>query len=290
MALLCINPPLVEPVSLPELKDMLRLDQGDNSQDDVLMSLNVAARGWCETITQRRFVQQTWALYMDFFPGYIDSKLSGQRVSSPFVSGSNAVLIGIRYALALPYPPVQRVDVFNYQDANGNVTDMVAGTDYSEDLLSQPARLTPPFGSMWPVARVVVNALEVDYTVGYASPIEATVTAGSTTIGTAIFTPSNVGQTISIPGAGRNGGCLNTLIKSVDGSGHGTLRDLPLTTLSQSTTGLIVDHGIPAHWELIKAAIKVLVNAWFINRIPSFDAAQRDCIAAVLGPVMDKRL
>ena len=81
---------------------MLRLDQSDTSQDDVLTALNMAARSFCETITHRRFVQQTWRLLMDFFPGYIDLKLAGQKVSSPFVSGSNAVLVGIRYAIVLP--------------------------------------------------------------------------------------------------------------------------------------------------------------------------------------------
>ena len=97
---------------MQELKDMLRMDQGDASQDDVLTTLEVAARAWCETLTQRRFVQQTWALMMDFFPGYIDMNLAGQKVSSPFVSGSNAVLVGIRYAILLPYPPVQSLVAF----------------------------------------------------------------------------------------------------------------------------------------------------------------------------------
>src|SRR5581483_698888 len=88
---------------------------------------NMAARIWCEVYTQRRFVKQTWRLLMDFFPGYIDLKLAGQKVSSPFVSGSNAVLVGIRYAILLPYPPVASLVSFTYQDANGQVTNMVTG-------------------------------------------------------------------------------------------------------------------------------------------------------------------
>src|SRR3984885_2875001 len=127
MAFVCVNPPILEPVSLSELKDMLRIDPSDTSQNDVLMSLNAAARAYCETVTQRKFVQQTWALYLDFFPGYIDMKLAGQRVSSPFVSGSNAVLVGIRYAVPLPFPPAKKRKIFTFINPNGDFTDMMNG-------------------------------------------------------------------------------------------------------------------------------------------------------------------
>src|ERR1700733_11358885 len=99
MGLILITPPAVEPVSLSELKEFLKVDPTDTTQDNVLATLAMAARSWCEVFTARRFVQQTWALFMDFFPGYIDLKISGSKVSSPFVSGSNAVLVGIRYAI-----------------------------------------------------------------------------------------------------------------------------------------------------------------------------------------------
>jgi hypothetical protein len=127
MALICTNPPVANPVSISELKQMLRLDQGDTSQDDVLMTLNVAATSWCETIAQRRFVQQSWTLMTDFFPGYVDWKLIGQKVSSPFVSGANAVLVGLRYAFDLPYCPVQTLNWFQYLNANGTTTSMITG-------------------------------------------------------------------------------------------------------------------------------------------------------------------
>ena len=149
---------------------MLRIDQGDLSQDDLLSSLNAAARAYCETITQRRFVEQTWSLYMDFFPGYIDLKLAGQRVSSPFVSGSNAVLVGIRYAMVLPYPPVRQLDSFTYINANGDVTDMMNGQpstpadwNFVLDIASQPARVMPLFGVG--SSRVDLQACKLEYSI-----------------------------------------------------------------------------------------------------------------------------
>src|SRR5580692_3110149 len=127
MALILISPPAAEPVTISELKNFLKVDPGDNTQDDVIATLAMAARSWCEGFTGRRFVQQTWQLLMDFFPGYIDLKIAGAKVSSPFVSGSNAVLVGIRYAIQLPYPPVTAIDSFVYQNANGQITSMIVG-------------------------------------------------------------------------------------------------------------------------------------------------------------------
>lgn len=277
-----------------ELKEALRLPPGDTSRDGLLYGLSVSARTWCETVTHRKFVKQGWRLGMDFFPGYIDQKLTGSKVSSPFVSGSNALLVGIRYAIELPYPPVRSVTI-QYQNVNGSPTVMVAGTDFLVDLDSQPARLMPPFGAMWPVARVTANAVQVDYVLGYAAPVAASMTLGSALIGTGspagfVFTAANVGQLISIPGAGAAGGTLNTVILSVNGSGVATARDKAVTAVDvASTTALLVDHGNPGHWELVKQAIKVLVNKWFIEGLPTFDAKTRDAVKAILGPAMDLR-
>ena len=91
-------------------------------------------------------------------------------------------LVGIRYAIALPYPRVRWIVSFQYQDQNGEVQEMTVGVgqgQYNEDLSSQPARLTPPFGQMWPVARVITNAVQVDYATGYGGNITIGMTASS---------------------------------------------------------------------------------------------------------------
>jgi len=268
MALFPLAPPAVEPVSLCELKEYLRVDPDDTSQDGVITALGMGARAWVEGFLNRRCVQQTWRLMMDFFPGYIDLKLSGQRVSSPFVSGSNAVLVGIRYAIVLPFPPVQSIVAFVYQDANGDVTEMDPATDYVTDIQSNPARLTPPFGSMWPVARVVVNAVQIDYQLGYASPLTVSV-GGSPPVPTQLaasgytFQPADIGRPISIQGAGVNGGTLNTVIAGISSppDTNATLRD-PMQSGIQNAQALLVNapYCNPQHWELIKSAIKIHVE------------------------------
>ena len=167
MALVTLTAPAAEPVSLAELKDYLRIDAGDTSQDALLTDRGIAAREWAEAYTERRFITQQLRLWLDFFPGYIDMKLTGQRVSTPFVSGANALLVGLRYAISLPCPPVQSIDVFKYVDTNGGTTQLTANVGFIADLQSQPARLAPPFGSVWPAAQVVPNAIQIDYTAGY---------------------------------------------------------------------------------------------------------------------------
>jgi hypothetical protein len=292
MALECISPPVVEPVSLAELKEFLRLDAGDTSQDGTITELALDARAWCETFTARRFVKQGWRLSMDFFPGYIDLKLAGTKVSSPFVSGSNAVLVGIRYAVVLPYPPVRSIDLFQYQDGNGHTTAMVDGVDFIKDLRSNPARLTPPFGQMWPVARVVVNAIELDYTLGYAQPIQVN-TNGSTVTAAGsppnyLFQATDLGRPIWIPGAGTGGKDLNTILSAVTGApaSTATLRDASGTAVN-GVTALLVNAGIPAHWPKIKRGIKVMTFDSYYRRSPR--AQTEDTVQRILYPVRDLR-
>ena len=370
MALYCTVPPLVEPVDITELKAMLRINAGDTSQDDVLLSLEMAARSWCEALTNKKFVQQTWTLATDFFPGYIDMKVAGQKVSSPFVSGANAILVGIRYAFQLPFPPVQSLNSFIYQNANGQITSMIVGPEsiasvsnvlgnpvlavtstahnlmsgstalvggnapliavlggqssqvvtvidqytlqfngslgngvpiagggtitgfnFVQDLVSNPARLTPIFGQMWPVARVTVNAVQINYTVGYATPIS--VTTQSETNQSQIdspypFTSANIGQPISIPGASSNGGCLNTIIQSIS-SGSAVLRDQPMQKVD-STAALLVTNGQPSDWESVKLGIKFLVNAWFVNRVPAETKELKNTLIGIVGHARDMRI
>jgi hypothetical protein len=268
------------------MQDFLRVDPDQDTQ--LIGSLITAARRWCENYTQRRFLFTTVRLLMDFFPGYVDFKLTGQRVSSPFVSGSNAVLVGIRYAIALPYPIVSRIVKFQYQDQNGDPVVMVVGTDFIQDLSSQPARLMPLFGQMWPVARVTANAVIVDYVSGYGGNITVNTTAGSPVITGYTFAQTDVGSTISIPGAGVTNLSVPkpfvSTILSVAENGNATLVDNAVTGVENATAYL--GQKVPAE---IDIAIKLLVAQWYENRVPS-DTDIPFAVKALLMPYRDLRL
>lgn len=371
MALVCLNPPLVEPVSLPELKEFCRIDSGDTTQDTTIDTLALDARAFCESFTARRFVQQTWRLLMDFFPGYIDLKLAGTKVSSPFVSGSNAVLVGIRYAIVLPYPPVRNLVAFNYLNANGLTTSMIIGPlaiasvvnlsgqplaintavphtlasgasvtfagnlalvsviggnsavivvtgdsqftvlgvngtgsaipgtgtatgfNFNQDLSGNPARLAPVFGQMWPVARVTLNAVQVDYTLGYANPILVTVAASSGVVASSdyAFQLTDIGRPLSIPNAGVNAQTLNTIVTGLTGSppdGGAIIRDAASTAVEDQVS-LIVNtpSANVAHWAKIKRAICTMTLQSYLGRIPRQEI--EDTVQKILYPVRDLR-
>ena len=361
MALIPIVPPLIEPVFLQDLKDFMRVDFGDTSNDGVIQALGLSARQWCETYTQAKFVTQTWRLLSDFFPGMISERMLGSKISSPFVSGANSILTGIRFGFLLPYVPCQAVEAFIYQNANGQVTSMIVGplaiaavgnitnnplvittavphgftqgasvtfagnaalaavlntqsqlyvnlidasnfsingtsgtgstisaggtvTGYNfvQDIVSKPARLTPIFGQFWPVARVVVNAVQIDYVCGYGGPLTVSTSAGSPILGAAVFAASDIGKTISIPGAAPWGSTLNTIILSVDGSGIGTMAAVPETTLSN----VVAVYNVP---ESIKTAIKLLTTYWYETRVPD-ETNIPMAVKAILGPWRDLRV
>jgi hypothetical protein len=286
VALLTLVPPASEPVAFADVKQFARVD---HSLDDVLWASFIAsARNWCEVYCQRRFVLQTMRLLMDYFPGYIDYKMAGQKVSSPFVSGANAVLVGIRYGIQLPYPRVRAVLNFQYQDANGGVQQMTVGGDsgqYAKDLSSQPARLTPPFGQMWPVARVIPNAVQIDYTTGYGGKIKVGIAATEKLITGATFPQDYVGLALCITGAGTGGNVLNTTIASIDSNGNATAADAAVATVAAADAWL----GDPVP-EDIKVAIMRLATYSNDNRNLAPDDKFILSVKRMLAPFRDVRL
>jgi hypothetical protein len=285
MALLTTVQPAEEPVSLAWMKNYLRLDSGFTMDDGMISGLITAAREWCESFCERAWVFQTKRLLMDFFPGYVDFKLAGQRVSSPFVSGSNAILVGIRYAIALPWPQARSIALFQYLDQNGETQVMVEGTDFVQDLDSQPARLTPLFGAMWPVARVVANAVQVDYVTGYFGTVPVQMTDGSPIVTSSFsFLPRDVGSLISIPNALTGNKALSTSILSVDVNGIATLA----ASATQNSGAQTTSFGTLPH--SIIHAIALLVSYWYENRDPSQMEDVPFAVKALLYPYRDLRL
>ena len=60
------TPPAIEPVTLEELKDHLRVDSVD--EDALLTGLLAAAREWCEGFQNRAYITQTLQLWLDEWP------------------------------------------------------------------------------------------------------------------------------------------------------------------------------------------------------------------------------
>jgi uncharacterized phiE125 gp8 family phage protein len=137
-----IVPPIVEPISLQQAKDHLR--ETVSSQDSIISGYITAARIAAEDFMRRALVKQTHQLKLDAF----------------------------RWTLELPVSPLRSVSSIQYVDWQG-ATQIVPAADYRVDAYSEPPRITPIFGGIWPVTQAVINAVTVNHVAGHALPFTA---------------------------------------------------------------------------------------------------------------------
>jgi uncharacterized phiE125 gp8 family phage protein len=149
MALSLVAGPTVEPITLPECKLFMRVDV--NADDALIESLIVACRqaidgrdGWLG----RALCTQTWDLVLDGF-----------RFRS---------LAGFHAGVRLPLAPVSSVTSIKYLDLSG-VLQTLDPSLYVTDFVTEPARITPVFGAVWPSTYYQVNALTIRFVAGYGA-------------------------------------------------------------------------------------------------------------------------
>ncbi|MQM29600.1 MAG: DNA-packaging protein [Candidatus Accumulibacter phosphatis] len=162
MPLQLVTPPTAEPVSLAEAKLHMRVDFPED--DALIASLIAAARQAAETLTGRQLVTARWKLVLDCFPG---PSLMCVPAGLPFSLPGHAIL--------LPKCPVQSVFAIRYLDMSGT-TQTMSRVDYAADTACEPARVTPVFGSAWPVSLPQIGAVVLVFAAGYGDA--ASVPAG----------------------------------------------------------------------------------------------------------------
>ncbi|WP_181704334.1 head-tail connector protein [Chthonobacter albigriseus] len=129
--------PLIEPVSLAELKDHLRIDHAE--EDAVLITLTVVARAAIERLARKAMITQTFRLFLDAWPE----------------SG----------VVSLPHAPVQSVPAVRVFAGGSMQTLDLAG--FQLDAVSDPARLVA-LGTA-PQPERPIAGIEVDMVVGFGS-------------------------------------------------------------------------------------------------------------------------
>jgi uncharacterized phiE125 gp8 family phage protein len=134
-----VDGPAVEPITLPEMKAYLRLD--DDGQDDLVSGLIRAARLMVESVSRRLLIEQGWRIVMDRWP-------QGGRV-------------------LLPLSPVLAVDGVRVIDAAGVATE-IALDSVELDAASDPPCMAVPGAPEPGKAR---HGIEIELRAGYgASP------------------------------------------------------------------------------------------------------------------------
>jgi uncharacterized phiE125 gp8 family phage protein len=150
-----ITPPAAEPVSLAEAKLHLRVDFDDD--DALIQALISAARQAAEMLIQRQLVTARWRMVLDSFPG---PSLMGVPAGQTFTLPGHAIL--------LTKSPVASVVEICYLDLAG-VSQFMPSAHYTVDKACEPARITPVFGQIWPVALPQIGAVSVTFDAGYGS-------------------------------------------------------------------------------------------------------------------------
>lgn len=156
MPMQLITPAAAEPVSLAEAKHHLRVDFDED--DALIQALISAARQAAEMLTQRQLVTARWRMVLDSFPG---CGLMGVPAGQAFTLPGHAILI--------PKSPLQSVVEIRYLDMVG-VSQVMPAAHYTVDKACEPARITPVFGQIWPVALPQIGAVSVVFDVGYGGP------------------------------------------------------------------------------------------------------------------------
>lgn len=143
MALELVTGPLVEPLTLAEIKGHLRVHVDD--ENDVIRDLLVAAREHVEAFCRRALISQTWDFRIDAFP------------------------CG---AIELPLAPVASIISITYLDTAG-ASQTWSSADYRTDLPMSPTaprgRIEPAYGEVYPSTYGVIGAVAVRFVAGYGS-------------------------------------------------------------------------------------------------------------------------
>lgn len=156
----------IEPVSLPEAKLHLRQDIPDD--DALIAGLVTSARMHVETALRQALITQTVVLHLDQWPwggGYMNRQIRQMGPTTPYWLPTST------FPINLFRPPVQSIGSVQYYDYAGNLNTI----DPSLYLFEQgsPARISPVFGKVWPVAQPRVGSVQITYTVGYGDTAAA---------------------------------------------------------------------------------------------------------------------
>jgi uncharacterized phiE125 gp8 family phage protein len=131
--------PTVEPISLLEAQEHLRLDVDDDA--GLVTNLIQTAREYCEAYQGRAFITQTWYLWLDEWPECIK----------------------------MPLPPLVSVTSIKYY-STANVEATMSASDYYVDTNSTPGRIVLAYGKTWPSTTLrTANGICVEFVCGYGA-------------------------------------------------------------------------------------------------------------------------
>lgn len=162
-ALKLVTPPAVEPVSVDEMKDFLRID--GSADDDMLEAFIMAARTLVESYLHRALITQTWDFALDGFP----SQRSFDQLPEGVTDGALSEFLRVQSFIDIPIFPLQSVTSLNTYGDNG-VAVLMPDSDYIVDIMSEPGRLSLKTTTSWPTTVLrPVNGIIIRFNAGYGA-------------------------------------------------------------------------------------------------------------------------
>lgn len=140
-SLVRVTEPVVEPVSIAEAKQHLRIDSDFTDDDSYVQSLITAARHYVENYVDRTLLRTQLRMKLDYFPSW---------------------------DLPLPRPPATPDDVtvqYWPSDAGG----LVSFTNFRVDRDATPAVLRPQWNGTWPSSRGAENDVVITWWAGFGT-------------------------------------------------------------------------------------------------------------------------
>lgn len=175
MSLELVTAPAVEPISLQEAKDHLKVDSTD--EDALIEALIQGARqhvdgrdGWLG----RQLITATWDLTLQTFP------------ATDFI--------------LLPLPPIQSVTSITYTDTDGDSQTFASSKwSLSNDLNWRP-RVDLAYGETWPSTRTEADTVVVRFVSGYGvqADVPAPIRAGMLLLIAHWYEHRSAGESVNI--------------------------------------------------------------------------------------------
>ena len=148
-----------EPVTVSEAQTWGIIENPDTGS--LISDIIQAAREMAEADIKRAIITQSKTIYFMAFPwtGYYSLAIRGMGLNPfwfPYYQG----------IIQLPYPMLQAVTSVQYIDTNGTL-QTISPSLYTFSANATPGRLQPVYGTVWPVARPQIDAVQITFTCGY---------------------------------------------------------------------------------------------------------------------------
>lgn len=134
-----LTEPTIRPITREEVKDHLRIDLTNTSEDSFIDTLILMATEYYQSRSWRQLISATYIQYLDEFPAF---------------------------SLEFDKPPLQSITAIKYFDTD-NAEQTLSSSVFEVDTKSQIGRIQLSDGESFPSTFDKLNAVSVEYIAGY---------------------------------------------------------------------------------------------------------------------------